>query len=515
MSSRTDILYPNSKAPLEARYTLAWGLLLRHEGYADATEAERAHAKCWLTYRCAEGVVSYAHWLEKVDSATIDFNALGAADNARWQVSLLTAQVIMTILQPQAEQSDWRDVAAATVADKQCLTDWPPCVLSYVRLYALIAYRAWLFADDRDAWAIPAASAWREWQKVMGGINYAQFPWRAAEARDDLVALHALSLIAQKAGCITEAVPSCFSADHLFSAHAARTVPFIAALRKLSESADPERVIFGEVQRPFAPPRHPVKFTFALSTEQKALWQRVREAGVTHIPMAASTNVGDDIQAVAAHYICGLRTTGEHTVARDDPAGWPAGATVLLCGWYGGPFLPRDDVRVIVCGFHLHPKNVEDGEFARLGLFEALAKRVAAQGFPAGCRDLHTVRVLTERGIPAVWSGCVSSMLPMYHHQTRTNRLVIDGPACAGWEHDTHRLEGLRTATILQRLQQAEMQLQRLAACAALVTSRLHAALPALAMGCEHVTLCLDEVPNPERWEGFLTAENCVPADVG
>lgn len=500
MSSRTDILYPNSKAPLDARYTLAWGLLLRHEGYTDATEAERAHAKCWLTYRCAEGVVSCAHWLEKVDSAVIDFNAMSAAENARWQVSLLTAQVIMTILQPQAEQPDWRDVAA----DKQCLTDWPPCVLNYVRLYALLAYKAWLFANDRDAWAIPAASAWREWQAVMGGINYAQFPWRAAEARDDLIALHALSLIAQKAGRVQEPVPGWCDAATVFSAQAARAVPFIAALRKLSEGADPERVIFGEVQTPFAPPRHPVRFTFALNAEQKALWKRVQEASVTHIPMAASTNLGDDIQAVAAHYVCGLRTTGEHVLPRDTPDTWPAGATVLLCGWYGGPFLPGPDTRVIVCGFHLHPEHVTDGEFARLGLFEQLAQRVAAQGFPAGCRDLHTVRLLTERGIPAVWSGCVSSMLPPMPHHERTKQLVIDGPTSPGWEHDTHRLESLRTATILQRLQQAEMQIHRLASCRSLITGRLHAALPALAMGCEEVTVCLDDVPNPERWEGFV-----------
>ena len=511
MSARTHILYPNSKAPLADRYALAWGLLLKHDGFTDATPSERAHAKCWLTYRAAERVVSYAHWAEKVSPQDIDFDAMTTPDRARWTVSLLTAQVIMTILQPQAEQPEWRDIAASLVMAKQYLADWPPCVLSFVRLYALIAYKAWLFAADRDAWAVPAASAWREWQGVMGALNYAQHPWRAMEARDDLIALHALSLIAHKAGKLDGDVPECFATERLFSAQAARTVPFIAALRKLSEGADAERVIFGEVATSFIPPRHPVKFTFALSAEQRALWQRVQETGVTHIPIAASTNLGDDIQAVAAHYVCGLRTTGEHALPRESPDTWPAGSTVLLCGWYGGPFLPRDDVRVIVCGFHLHPKHIEDGEFARLGLFESLAKRVALQGFPAGCRDLHTVRVLTERGIPAVWSGCVSSMLPVDHHTARTRRLVIDATACMGREHDTHRLETLRGATVLQRLQQAEIQLKRLASCASLVTSRLHAALPALAQGCPEVILCLDDVPNPERWEGYITSATAEP----
>lgn len=511
MTTRARILYPDSTAPLADKYALAWGLLLRHEDFTDATEGERAHAKCWLTYRAAEGVVSYAHWAEKINPQSIDFDQLTAAEKARWTVSLLTAEIILTILHPQAEQPQWRDIAASLVMAKQYLADWPPCVLSFTRLYALIAYKAWLHADDRDAWAVPAATAWREWQGVMSSVNYAQFPWRAMEARDDVIALHVLSLIAHKAGKLSEDVPECFSVERLFSAQSARAVPFIAALRKLSEGAEPERVIFGEVQTPFTAPRHPVKFTFALSAEQKALWKCVQAAGVTHIPMAASTNLGDDIQAVAAHHVCGLRTTGEHVLARDEPSTWPAGATVLLCGWYGGPFLPADDVRVIVCGFHLHPKHIEDGTFASLGLFEQLAQRVAAQGFPAGCRDLHTVRVLTERGIPAVWSGCVSSMLPACPTVERTKRLVIDGPSCKGREHDTHRLETLRSATILQRLQQAEIQLKRLASCASLVTSRLHAALPALAQGCPEVILCLDDVPNPERWDGFITSETAEP----
>jgi len=508
MNERISLLYPNAQAARPAQYALAWGLLEKHDGFTDATIEEQAHAKCWLTYRAAEGEVAFADWLAKVEPLAFHQMQETDAKRARWTISQRMAEVCLSV---QQKQDGWRDTAHELVNDSAdwALVAWPPTILSTVRAAALLAYDAWLRADDSDSTGYQRwmAEAWAMWKNMVHSLDWHLFPWRAIEARDDLIALHALSLISKFSKDKSD-TPSFSSGLYWFSASAAEKVPFIRALRTLSEGAEAERVIFGNAQGGFALPRHPLPFTFTLTAEQRQLWDQVKAAGVTHVPMAESSNLGDDVQAYAALMWCGLtRPMAEDqtvVVRRDAPAEWPEGSTVLLCGWYGGPFLPKEHVRVIVCGFHLHPKHVAD--FEQMGLFDQLRERVKAQGFPAGCRDLATMRLLQAHDIEAVFSGCVTSTLAPLPGLQRTLRLSIDGPEGDGFITISHRVQELTTATPAQRLKAASERLWHLAQCAELRTSRLHAALPALALGCPAVTLYLDGVPNAERWDGYLSS---------
>lgn len=235
------------------------------------------------------------------------------------------------------------------------------------------------------------------------------------------------------------------------------------------------------------------------------IWEAVKDCGITHVPMAIGmTNLGDDIQTLAALRWLGLPETAASVVQRDVPHSWPINSTVLLCGWYARcPDLGAS--RVIVCGMHLNAHLLSDdiasGRLSRLG------NAVRRQGVPAGARDLHTQRVLKAHGIDAVWSGCPTQTLrkPEPRRTESGLQLAIDTP-CPGadWTPVTHRMAELHEATVTQRLDQAAWAIERLERAQRVVTSRLHAWLPALALWVPEVSLHFPTRPtNAERWSGF------------
>lgn len=235
------------------------------------------------------------------------------------------------------------------------------------------------------------------------------------------------------------------------------------------------------------------------------MWDAVKHCGITHVPMALGmTNLGDDIQTLAALRWLGLPETSESIVARDVPHSWPINSVVLLCGWYARcPDLGAS--RVIVCGMHLNSHLLSDdiasGRMARLG------NAVRRQGIPAGTRDLHTKRILEAQGMHAVWSGCPTQTLqaPASPRREAGLSLAIDAPPPdASWTPLTHRLAELHEASITQRLALAAHAIERLERAQRVTTSRLHAWLPALACGVPEVQLQFPQRPqNAERWSGF------------
>lgn len=239
--------------------------------------------------------------------------------------------------------------------------------------------------------------------------------------------------------------------------------------------------------------------------QEPYIWEAVKHCGITHVPMALGmTNLGDDIQTLAALRWLGLPETAESVVPRDVPHAWPISSVALLCGWYARcPDLGAS--RVVVCGMHLNSHLLSDdiasGRMARLG------NAVRRQGCAAGARDLATKRILEAQGIRAVWSGCPTQTLPAPASPRREVglSLAIDAPAPdASWTVITHRLAALHDAAINQRLAEAAHAIERLERAQRVRTSRLHAWLPALAIGVPDVRLHFTTRPlNPGRWSGF------------
>lgn len=499
--NRAAILYPNAKAERGAQYPLAWGLLLGHLPHV--TEVERAQARCWLTYRCAEGEVPYGDYLAQVEPVKLNPSLLSRADAARWQVSIMMADVCALLM--HGEAGAWLPMAQQLwqlCRQGPVVKDWQPCVLAFVRVAGLLAYDEWLKGQEAEGRA-RVQQTWDRYKAHCQEWNWQRYPLRALEALDDMRALQVLQFVGMQLGLVVKQESGWCKPETLVTASTVRDVPFMRCLAALSERAiDAARVIFPPPTSQSVTRR---LFRAGLTEDQHSLWEQVRNAGVTHVPVAlGSTNLGDDIQSLAALKWCGLSV--EDWVSRDNPGNWPAGSRVLLCGWYGGAFLPPASagIEVVVCGFHLHPLHVE--AFQKAGLFAQLKEHVERQGFPAGCRDTATVELLTHHGIEAVWSGCPSETLrPVAVGTSRHQKLAIDAPPPAGWVQLTHRIPELATATAGQRLKAAEEQIKILSSAAALLTTRLHAALPAAAMGCSDVRVIFNsQTPNPGRWSGYL-----------
>lgn len=229
-----------------------------------------------------------------------------------------------------------------------------------------------------------------------------------------------------------------------------------------------------------------------------SLWEAARRLPITHVPAAPrSTNLGDDIQTEAGRRWFGAADT----VDRDRPRSWPKGACVALCGWWALDFLPPPGVRAVLVGMHMDRR-------CRQALtpkgWERIRAIVEWQGFPMGCRDTATLAAALRHGIDAGFSGCVTQVLARADADRRTGRYAVEcSPPDPSWQFVTHRLPWLARWSVADRLAFAAGQLERYARAEALATSKLHAYLPAVALGVPSVSWRFDDPPmNPLRLTG-------------
>jgi len=264
-----------------------------------------------------------------------------------------------------------------------------------------------------------------------------------------------------------------------------------------------------------------------------------------------SGNLGDAVQSLAARRFL---PRVDRLVERErlgDVAG--AGPLKLIMnGWWmkepaGWP--PPPDIMPLFVSFH-----VTTGP-ARAALLSAESRAYLRRHGPIGCRDLHTASFLRDAGIDAYFSGCLTMTLPprprprdgagevlfvdvFRSHFFETADAVAgrdrakilqlrraagadDGaggmPAAAqfarscglpdSWCRDVGLASALarRDSSPAEKLQSAEAMLERLAAARLVVTSRLHAALPAMALGTPCLFVFKDDPPPagdvPERFD--------------
>jgi hypothetical protein len=199
---RREALAPNWPIT-QATFALAWDLLLKQGQGHDATDCERCHAKCWLTYRAIDGTVLFTDWLEKVNPVIPDIAALKLPPGRlqRWSASQSAAEVYLSILQTSVGD----DVRAAgrlaeTVAREICegCLSHSPAVQNYLRMVAVSAYAA-LLTGDTDIVIRHVESGIAKWREVMTRFDDRRFGERWMEARDDMFVLMALSYMRQVA----------------------------------------------------------------------------------------------------------------------------------------------------------------------------------------------------------------------------------------------------------------------------------------------------------------------------
>jgi Flp pilus assembly protein TadD len=237
-----------------------------------------------------------------------------------------------------------------------------------------------------------------------------------------------------------------------------------------------------------------------------------------------TTNLGDDVQSLAALNLTG-RVKAFIDRDRTDETG-PTGK-IVLNGWWGHDrsfpiamrnlsvaWPPRPDLEPLIVSFHLDP----------LRAAQYLSQRGIAylkEHEPIGCRDRWTEKLLHRCGVQAFFSGCLTLTLPSYAGPRASRVLLVDLPqrvvpqiSQAIARHCrfrqvvmTHELARFSLNPV-RRLNAANVMLQYYARSAFVVTTRLHVALPSLAMGTPVLFLPLDA--RDPRFEGLSGLVNLV-----
>jgi len=147
-------------------------------------------------------------------------------------------------------------------------------------------------------------------------------------------------------------------------------------------------------------------------------------------------------------------------------------------GHFDFPF--HRNVRPILISIHVADPDM---------LTQAVIEYLTTYG-PVGCRDWYTTRLLKSRGVPAFFSGCLTTTIGMlYERCTATDgeSLIVDaaGKQCGPRsERATHWIPGgLRDLPLADLLQRADERLRRYSRAKRIVTGRLHCYLPAQAIG--------------------------------
>jgi hypothetical protein len=206
-----------------------------------------------------------------------------------------------------------------------------------------------------------------------------------------------------------------------------------------------------------------------------------------------TSNLGDEIQTLAA---VGLLGEVDGFISRENLHEWTNEGLVSINGFFMGSqnWPPSASISPIFFSFHVD-RNSERVVCSPEGV--AYLKKHE----PIGCRDRGTVEIMKRSGIDAFYSRCVTLTFPLRRDNSQAKEIFI-----VGVDQEIERVipRLIRKAAI--RINQSSIRLPRLscdlkremarqllegyAECARLViTSKIHCAMPCLAMGIPVVFL--------------------------
>lgn len=232
----------------------------------------------------------------------------------------------------------------------------------------------------------------------------------------------------------------------------------------------------------------------------------------------ASGNLGDAVQSYSLINLLDSLVSEVAIVDRDDVAAFTPDVAVRLI--MNGFLLQRPDrfaiapnVSVSMVGVHVTPSAPL---YSSLPSFEALVResphvrRVFDASSPVGARDLFTLNLMHELGIESYFAGCLTLTLPARSVDRGDVVTAVDVPleVCRDLEsrlgRPVVRITNSRSGSWLSRDSIEALvvpYLDQLAGSSLVVTTRLHAALPALALGTS--VIFAPEDPSDPRFSGL------------
>jgi hypothetical protein len=218
-------------------------------------------------------------------------------------------------------------------------------------------------------------------------------------------------------------------------------------------------------------------------------------------------NIGDEIQSLAARQF--LPKT-DYLFERDalhltKVEGGDA-VKVIMNGWFfkeHGTWPPPSSIVPLFVSFHLTP-GVKDAILSPEG------KAYFAEHGPVGTRDLFTLNLLRKAGVKSFFSGCLTLTLQRPDVSRDEDLIVLNDLKPQVVEFIRKRTEKKLMLTWHSgyiptdhgvRSRRAEKMLQIYASASCVITSRLHCALPCIAMRTP--VLLVDVAPDQERFSGL------------
>ncbi len=230
----------------------------------------------------------------------------------------------------------------------------------------------------------------------------------------------------------------------------------------------------------------------------------------------ATDNIGDDIQSyAAAQFLPSIDCViDRESLDRFDNSDEPVKA--IMNGWYMCDkfnWPPSADIDPLWVSVHIsEADNFGIGEKFLSGPGGEYLRQYA----PIGARDESTLKMLRRNGIDAYLSGCLTLTLPRNDSAEKTDEILLVDVDPASEQcirrhfpeeryiSVTHKAdpETYRLLPVKERMERANALLRRYQSAKCVITSRLHCALPCLALGTPVLLLYKDEYAS--RMKSFL-----------
>ncbi len=273
---------------------------------------------------------------------------------------------------------------------------------------------------------------------------------------------------------------------------------------------------------------------------------------LTYVENKRFFNVGDNIQSLAAKQFLPKIDTFLNREKLGEYHGDPV--KLIMNGWFTHNthnWVPSDDIDPVFVSFHMNntaaPAMLSEKGIAYLKKHE-----------PIGCRDQFTADTLKAKGIDAYFTGCLTLTLdsykvddaerggdiyivdPLYsyprpekvfYNTKLTIKNILNGTAFKLGKKNKHLKkfiseEVLKTAEFInqeppsneytdeEKFEMAEELLHKYAKAKLVITSRIHCALPCLAMGTPVIFINgFDSFVDSCRFDGILELFNRIDID--
>ncbi len=228
-------------------------------------------------------------------------------------------------------------------------------------------------------------------------------------------------------------------------------------------------------------------------------------------------NIGDDIQSyVAMKYL----PTIDYYVDRENLDSFISNSNekvaVIMNGWYIHHTMnwpPSPYIKPLPISMHFTTRDfwdIKDEQIHLCGYGEEYLKSIS----PIGSRDTHTLKLLSEKNIKTEFTGCLTLTLEKFNDVQKKNYICAVDVSSKVVEklkkitnleikEITHIvLENYYTLSWEERVKNVEELLKIYQGAQYVITSRLHCALPCIALGTS--VLIIHDKYNDDRFKDYL-----------